>query len=1108
MLTIITGKAGTGKTRRIMNEIKCLADSHVENTILIVPEQYSHEAERELSSICGDSLSLYAEVMSFTALARKMMSRYGGLAVPYLDKGGKLLCMALAMKDVGTRLESFRSAAGRTDFQDRVLGMIDELKASCITSDALDRASESCGEELGAKLRDISVILSAYDSVVSNGHADPADRISVLAKLIEESDLGENTHIFIDGFMDFTGAEHRVISALLKKGVRLTICLNLDSADGKNEIFSLSRSTLLRLKKAAEETGTECTITEEAGSRETKPSQIGLLADNLLNYSSATYEDEGKIQLYRAGNINEECEFAAAKILELVREEKCRWRDISVAVRGFEDYRPVMERVFRQYGVPLFISRKSALGAKPLPLLIRYAYEITSNGWEPDDILSYIGTGLTGLDSEDGDLLGSYVFRWQLREKSWKSRERWNQHPEGYGAQYDDSTEEALNRINSARKLISTPLLHFAKRNESASTAEELALSVAELLEELKLSEQLSAGADRLRADNRRTEAEEYLQLWNIIVSGIEQISAVLGDTPMSRDEFSKLFLLMLSKYDIGTIPVSLDRVSAGDMDRMRRRNLKYLLILGADDSRIPGTGAENSLFTYEELEKLHSLEVAPGGNPENEIWREFLLAYNCVSLPSEKLIISYPAVEKSGEEPGKSIIVKKAEKLFKIECRAVERSEIRLSAQKPAFELALNPSEKNHAAARRYFEQRYGDEMARLEQLATAGRGSLSKESVEGLYGQNMRISASRADNFFSCRYMYFCNYGLKAKPYETAEFAAAETGRYMHYVLQHVAEDAKQLGGFKKLPDDAIRQLVEKYIELYIKEELRGLEEKSERFKYLISRMKKDMLAVSLDMAEELRRSDFEPLAFEMDFGRSGLFKPVQLNGSGDAIAISGIADRVDGWTDGDRTYLRIVDYKTGIKRFSLTDIWYGMSMQMLLYLYALDKGGENTAKALGLPEGTEILPAGAEYFPARNKLISGSYDESEEEIKKARKKELKRSGIVTDAPGVLSAWEKGEEKIYCPAGEKTTVSRKGIELLYSHVVKRLGEMAAQLRDGDIAANPYKKGETGSCDFCPYMESCHFADGENGEELRAIESIKDEKVWEKIREELSGNE
>lgn len=1099
MLRIIYGRAGSGKSAAVMREISEAVSRCCGGRILLVPEQYSHEAERELCSVCSDALSLYAEVLSFTGLARKLCAQLGGGATRYLDGAGKLLCMALAADSVSSRLKVYSSARKRAELQTMLLGAVDEIKAACIDSERLELAACECGGILADKLRDLALVLEAYDSVAANGSADPADRLTELAEHIEQSSFDENTHIYIDGFTDFTAQERQVIEAMLLKGCTVTVCLNCDELYGDNEVFALSRMTARRLMDFAQEHGIKCTA--QCFSDSAKAKELEYFADNMFSYRPERFEGEsGRVHIYTAANISAECELAAAKAVELVRETGCRWRDIALAVRGFEDYRLPLESSFRRYGAPLYTARRSSILSKPLPVLMLSAYDIVSGGWEADDVLSYLRTYLAGLDADDCDELENYVYKWQLRAGAWTQEQDWRLHPDGYGAEYTEETNEALKRINALRRTVSAPLARFDEESAVASTAREQAQALCTLLEELEVGKKLEERAAKLADEGAAALAQEYEQLWDIVINALEQAAAVLGDTQTDRDYFSRLLELMLSQYDVGSIPAALDGVTAGDFDRMRRRRIKHLLVLGASDSRLPAAEEESGVFSSDERRQLLQQGIDLGGAGDNELWREFSLIYNCLTLPSESLTMTYPEFDRAGEAQRPAFPLSRAMQMFDIKPVYADKSELAINSRIPALELAAEPGqgEAMHTAARAYFERLEPERLKKLDAAAKLDRGSLSRDAVKALYGDKLSLSASRIDKFASCRFAYFMQYGLKAKPREPAGFTPPELGTFMHFVLETVATGVMERGGFKTVSDEELEKLTDKAVGSYIHDTLNDFREKSPRFEYLFRRLIKNVRRVVSDMAQELRSSDFVPLSFELDFGKCSELPPLELGDGEDRLRLTGVADRVDGWLHEGRLYLRVVDYKTGRKSFSLSDLLYGMGMQMLLYLLSLSRNGDKLY-------GKEIVPAGVLYIPARDVILSASGDMSDEEIQKKRASEVRRSGLILNDPEVIQAMEQGEEPRYLPVkfkdGAATGEALADLEqfgLLSRHIERTLTEMAAELRRGSIAADPYYRSQQeNACLHCDYFAACHFADGENGENLRPTPRLAATRVW-----------
>ena len=1098
MLKLILGRAKSGKTSSIMENIRSLTAGGEKGMLLLGPEQYSHEAEREILRICGDSFSLHGEVVSFTRLAQSILREAGMGGKKFLDGGGRALCMALALDAVGSRLKVYSAARRQSAMQESRLAAIDELKSACVSPDMLSSCAEERHDGLGDKLRDMGLIYSAYEAVCAQTALDPMDKLSIVAEVFPKSSFA-GRRIFIDGFTDFTRQQLQLIRAMLCSGCQLTVCLSCEALHEGHEIFEPSRRAALSLMRIAEDAGLE----KEIFISEKRPAESPLdhLEAQLFGFAPMSFDSCGAIETALAPSVTAECEAAAERCLSLVRSGKARWRDIAVAVRGYEGYRAALENIFALYGVPLYSARKSDIFEKSLPTLIQSAFAVIGGGWSYDDMFTYLKTGLAGLNTEECDELENYVFLWSIRGSAWTKAEDWRAHPEGYDAQYDDGTWQRLARINSLRRRAAAPLALLQSRGKLASTAREQCAALSEFFDALSLPEKLSARARQLREEGSETLAAEYAQLWEMIVSATEQCAAILGNTEMDFDSFGKLFCLVLSKYSLGSIPLSADKVSAGDMDRMRRRSIKHLIVLGCDSAHVPSTEAGSGIFSDDDREQLlhHGIDI--GDCPSDRLYREFALVYNCLTLPSDSLYVSFCSTDSEGGSAQPSFVISRLESLFGLERRRIAPELCRAAAPAPALELAASAMLSSTAplarAAKEYFEEEgRGEELKKLRQAAALSRGRLSPSSVRALYGDKLRLSASRIDKMAACPFSYFLQYGLKAKPRQAADFAPPEMGTFMHFVLENVARDAGEKGGFAAISEEQLGGLCDKYVEEYIHEKLDDFREKSPRFEYLFRRLIKNVRAVVADTAAELARSRFVPLDFELDFGSAKEFPPIELGEEDSRLTLTGIADRVDGYYHDGKLYVRVVDYKTGRKKFSLSDVWYGMGLQMLLYLFALSRNGSERY-------GAEIVPAGVMYVPARDVLLSSTADISDADILSEKLKQKRRSGLVLDNEAILRAMENSDEPIYIPAtvkGGKYTgdglASAERLGLLSRHIDSTLREMAKEMHSGCIAADPYFRTQTeNACHYCDYASACHFGGAED--KIRYLENHKAAQVW-----------
>ncbi|MBE6948437.1 MAG: ATP-dependent nuclease subunit B [Ruminococcaceae bacterium] len=1094
MVKLIIGRAGSGKTSAIINEIHDKGLSGDSGMILIVPEQFSHDTERELSRICGAGANLYSEVLSFSRLSNRVLSETGGFGIKPMDQGGRLLLMSVAVNSVRHLLKTYRSTKARSELLNGLLMAWDEFSAAGLKPVDIQRISEQVSDNgLSEKLWDMSMIFEAYLALMPKNMCDPFVRLELMAENLDRCTIFKNT-VYIDGFTDFTYQQLQVIKSLMKTGTDVTFALTCDSVYTREEVFRLSRDTLTKLVRFAKESGHEIEITVLEQNRQMQ-SELRHLERNILCSDTEVFDGECEaIELYKAASLWEECELAASRVIGLVRDEKLRWRDIGVVVRDFQNYSSVLESVFSKYGVPVMNTGKSDILAKPVMTLITSALDIAAGGWEYDAVFRYLKTELTDIDREARDALENYVLKWNIRGgRMWMRNEPWTFHPRGFNYEFTEADTQLLDMLNEQRCRIAEPFKSFEKELKESSSASGKAKALYGFLVAADVPQILENKVRRLREKGEVQLAGEYLQLWDIIVTALEQFADVLGDMELTVFEFRRLFTLLLSQYQVGTIPMSLDRVSLGDMSKMRRRGLKCLIVLGATDDALPKLGGQRGLLSDVERDEISSGGMMLNDNSDTGLLREYNLIYSSLTLPSEKLIMSYPG----GSRP--SFILTEIENLFGIECGTVDET-IKENAPQPCFELAVT----GRKSAREYFSDNdeWSEKLESVTKAAETPRGKLSKEAAERLYSKQINLSASRVDKFHSCRFMYFMEYGLRAKPRQEAKFDAPAAGTFMHYILENVAKEAEKKGGFGKLTRVECSTLTKQYVSRYVDEQLGGFTDKSARFVYLFNRLAKTVEHIVADMASELSVSDFRPLDFELSFASDGDINRVQVTDGDITVNVNGKVDRVDGWVHDDKLYLRVVDYKTGKKSFNLSDVWYGMGLQMLIYLFALERHGTKRY-------GKEIIPAGVLYAPASDIMIQAPLGTDIEEIEKERAKKLVRKGLILSDPDVLNAMEHEKKPKYLPvkinkSGEvvgDSLCSAEQLGSLAKHIDGILLQMAKEMGDGSINADPYYRGpQDNACTYCRFYEACHF-DESTGDKKRYIQKLKTSEVWERLR-------
>ena len=1097
MLRIWMGRANTGKSRRVLEEIR----DNGREAMLLVPEHASHGSELDLCQVCGPAASRYAEVLSFRQLASRVLERTGHLADGALDAGGKLLLMQLALREASSQLTVYARPSRRAPFLQELVALCSELTACRVRPEDLGEAAPLLDGMSGEKARDVALIYAAYLSRLHRDGEDRRDRMEQLLDHLEESGYAAGKDVYLDGFTYFTAQELKLIEILLRTARSVTVTLLGDGSGW--EIFRQSFLARERLERLAAGCGVPCeTETMPAAEPETA---LEHLAECFFGPIRPWRGDCSGVELVKAESMFTEVEYVAAKILELVRSGRCRFRDIAVAARNLDDYAATIENVFERYGVPVYLSRRSDVLEKPVLSLLAGALDAVTGGYEYEDMFRWLKTGLSGITDGECDRLENYVIAWDIHGSMWIRDEDWTANPDGWRESFTPAQEAALAEINAIRRRVSGPLGRLARGLKDHEGASEKLRVLWDFLEELGLARQLEERTAAMEALGELQRAREYGQLWELLCGVMDQFADILGDMPMDGEEFARLLKLVLTQYDVGTIPVSLDQVQASQITRNDRHRIKVLFLMGANDHVLPAVQTGTGLFTREDRERLleMGIELAPSGMDIFHI--ELQNLYAALAQPKSGLWISWPAAELSGAPLRPSFVVGRARALLPgvEETAGFSPVDCRLTAPLPALELAGG---ERGGALWRYFagDERYRASLDAMERAAGMTRGRLSPDAVDVLYGRSCRMSASRLDKISSCHFAYFMEYGLKARPRTPAAFDAPQIGTFLHFLLERVTRDVQSLGGFAQADQETLHALIRKYIDEYVQKELRNFQNRNARFRYLFARLRDTAYAVIDQAAEELRRSDFVPLAFELSFGDGKDLPAVVVSEPDGELRVGGKVDRVDGWLKDGKLYLRVVDYKSGKKSFDLSAVRMGLDIQMLLYLFTLQKTGAARF-------GAQIEPAGVLYLPARDDILSAQRNISPEKLRAEREKQLRRSGLLLAEPRVLQAMEHEAltEPRYLPlrvnkSGDLSGSLASAAQLgkLGRYVETLLRDIAGEVRRGVIDADPCCRTEEDSpCRCCEWAPACHFQDGRDGDHLTYILPVKPEEFWQEIK-------
>ena len=1087
MLTIWIGRAGSGKSARVLETVARERENRPQ--LLLVPEHTSHEAELDLCRACGPTACRDAEVLSFQSLATRVLGETGGLADVTLDNGGKLLTMRRCLQELHSNLKVFGRPSQRAAFLHQLTALADEFYAYQITPETLYRHVADMEGAMGDKLRDVAMIFAAYDARLRTGETDVRSRVQKLCDSLPQSRYLDGKDLYLDGFSFFNKQEESILALALRRCHSVTVTL---LGDRSGQLFRNAAAQKERLVRMAREAGVQCRM--EYLSRN-GDSPLDHLEHHFFGSDTAWEDETDAVALYEAATAYTEVEYVSAQIRQLAAQGY-RYRDIAVASRAMDVYGPLLESVFQRDGIPAYISRRSEILEKPVITLLLSAVDAVTGGFEYEDMFRYLKTGMTGVTAEECDLLENYVIRWDIRGAMWLRDVPWTANPDGYGVELTEERAARLAEVNRVREKVRVPLLALAEGLKTLPAARDKARTLYDFAAAAGVPDALRDKADALLEAGQVQLAEEYAQLWQIFCDVLDQFVEILGDTELDGPEFARLLRLVLTQYSVGTIPATLDQVKVSEITRNDRHRVRVLFLLGANDHLLPRIDRDGGILDSDDRQALQQREIPLSDATFDALDNELQNIYACLVQPTERLHISWPVTDVTGTELRPSFVVERTVLLFPQVKVRHEDGAYRLTL--PATALCAAGSDE---ALRRYFQEqpRYAPALSAMERARRMERGRLSPEAVQSLYGKSIAMSASRIDRVKSCHFGYFMEYGLRAKERKKAGFEAPEVGTFLHDLLENVNRDVRERGGYAQVDDETLRHMVKHYVDRYAATRIDGYQNKSARFKYLFGRLRETAYTIILGIAEEMRQSDFAPVAFELSFGgRDGDLPAIIVREGGATLSVSGKVDRVDGWLHDGKLYLRVVDYKTGKKSFDLTDIRYGLGIQMLLYLFTLQQEGQDYF-------GHPIVPCGVLYQPARSVILPRERNITDEKLKADMRSALRRTGLVLSEPEVLQAMEHSalETPCYLPVSVKKDGSLSGdiataaqLGHLGRYVEKLLHQITGEIAQGNIDADPYTRGpQDSACTYCAFASACYF--DESRDRRRQLRKTDSGEFW-----------
>ena len=1102
MLQFVMGRAGSGKTEYLRRMLADRSLAGQGGTVMIVPEQYTFETEKAMLRLAGPVRGNAIPVYSFTRLAEAVFRREGGAVGRRLSDGGRRILMASAIEACQDRLEVYASAAKGGRITDVMLTAVSEMKLCGIAPGDLQQASrELGGTGLGRKLSELSLLYDTYNALVETSYLDSRDDLTRLAQALESSTFFRGCTVAVDSFEGFTAQELAVLTRILQKADQVVVALCTDGLDRSGTgLFALVDRTRARLSAAAKENGVEVLPPVMlTGAPRFRNENLKLMEAQLFSTSAPMTSEDGEgIAVFAARDTYEEAEYAAAEIRRLVTEEGYRYREISIICRSPERYAGCLDASLKKRDIPCFVSQPDRVDGEPVTRFVLGAFQAVQSGYQTESLLELLKTGVSGFSTEEISALENYAYLWRLTGQDW--RREFVRHPRGFGQELTQEDSQELERLNGLRQRLMEPLERFSARTSHATGAQ-LSQGVYLLLTAFGLEETLPAYCRSLEEAGEPGLAQKQLRVWDLLMETLDQMRAILGDRPLSRERYAQLLKEVIAGEDVSEIPQTVDQVLFGTAEQVRQSAPRAVFLLGCAQGEFPLSPRSSGVFSDAERKELIARQLPLGDPLEQKTMEERYLAYSVACAPSQRLYASWPRCA-DGEDKEPSELITALLGIFPT-LRPLRDlpDEYFANSQEAAFSrmaARFTAGDSASAALRQLFvgEPAYQGRVEALERAAGQRQQRVEDPALaRGLFGERPFLSPTQVEVYHQCPFQYFCRYGLGAKERRHAEVDVLQYGTLMHYLFEKIFREPAQQRA--QWTPQQLEERVAALVEGYARENLGGLELLSGREKYRLSRLVQSACKLIRHVEEELAQSRFVPEKLEWGLGAGRDAPPLRIPTAKGTVTVGGTIDRVDVYTSpsGER-YVRVIDYKTGKKAFHLADALYGLNMQMLVYLAAL-------------VEHSPEAPAGILYMPAAEPSVSVERGAGEEKIKEEADKQLKMSGVILSDQEIIQAMEAGARGKFIPASlnkdgslgrYSSTLDREGLQTVLAYVKRVVATMGEALLEGRVEAAPHLKNRS-ACRYCPYSPVC-------GKEFTAkdveLDKTTPQQALEKMRETL----
>ena len=1110
-LRFVYGPAGTGKTTFCFEEIKSRIGSE-EKIYIITPEQFSFTAERNLLEVVKNGSAINAEVLTFNRMAYRVFQEVGGASQTILTECGNMILIYDILESKKNEIKFLGKSEKNLDVVQR---MFTELKKHNVRLEDLENAINGIDDMyLKTKLNDIFILYKEYEARLADNYIDTNDVLTWLAEKLDESKMFDNSVIYIDEFAGFTKQEYTLIKKLLGKAkqVNITVCSDWleNNKPQEKDIFYQNKLTAQTIINLIENETIENPVVLKEKHR-FKKAELKHLEENLYGKSQKYNKPVENIKLFLSMNPYSETEYVAREIINLVRTENYRFKDIAIITKQPEIYAGITKAIFAKYEIPVFVDEKKDLSQNSLIKYILSIFEIFAKSFTYESMFNYIKSGFLDISNEDIFKLENYCIKWGIKGKKWYNDD-WN---------YGNLTAEELTYYNDLRKKVITPLLSLKANITENKTVENMSKEIYDFLQKNEILIKLAEKIEKFENLGLVELAKEYETGINSLIQVLDELVMIFGDQKIGFEKYRELLKIGLQNKGVGAIPATQDEVILGDTDRSRSHNVKAVFILGINDGIFPGINKDEGFINDKDRENLKNQGIELAKTTTDRLYEEQFNIYKSLTVPEEKIYLSYTSTDLEGRSQRPSVLITKIKKMFPL---LQEKSDI---INKPSFigmpeetfdellsQIYNKVSGKDVDEKWKEVYKWYAENEEWKDKLEKSIQGlnytnlpdKINESSIDKLYGNKMQTSISKLEKYRTCPFSFHLKYGLKLQDNERFELKSMDTGSFMHEVIDDFFEKIKNKElDVKTITNEDIEKVVKEIVNEKIKLARNAIFRSSKKFKILLLKLNKVLTKSIKYIVDGLKNSQFEILGNEIEFGKEGKFKPIQIElENGKKVEITGKIDRIDIAENEDGKYIRIIDYKSSIKNINLNEVMFGLQLQLITYLDEVVSQND-------------FIPAGALYFNMIDPSVTISGTKTEEEIENEIRKNFKMKGIILADVNVIKMMDQKLEQGYSESlpvyldkegnitdSRSSAIKKEDFANLQKKVKNIIKDISNEIYSGDISIKPYyNKDKKTPCEYCEYKAICNFNTKQKGNNYNYIRYLDKNEVLEKIKKE-----